>query len=125
MIFLLDKRLIETIQNVFVGISIGIINGLFGAGGGMIAVPLLKHLGLDQNSAHRNAIAVILPLTVLSAFLYLSKGFVNIKDSLVFMPTGLIGAFIGSRILSKISPKILKGIFGGFMIYAGINLLKS
>ena len=125
MIFLLDKRLIENIKKVFVGISIGVINGLFGAGGGMIAVPLLKRSGLDQNSAHRNAIAVILPLTVLSAFLYLSKGFVNIKDSLVFMPTGLIGAFIGSRILSKISPKILKGIFGGFMIYAGINLLKS
>ncbi|MBQ9354343.1 MAG: sulfite exporter TauE/SafE family protein [Clostridia bacterium] len=122
---MLDKRLIENIKKVFVGISIGVINGLFGAGGGMIAVPLLKRSGLDQNSAHRNAIAVILPLTVLSAFLYLSKGFVNIKDSLVFMPTGLIGAFIGSRILSKISPKILKGIFGGFMIYAGINLLKS
>lgn len=125
MIFLLDKRLIETIKKVFVGTIIGIINGLFGAGGGMIAVPLLKGLGLDQNSAHRNAIAVILPLTVLSAFLYLSKGFVNINDSLIFIPTGLIGAFIGSRILSKISPKILKGIFGGFMIYAGINLLKS
>ena len=57
------------------GLAIGIINGLLGAGGGMIAVPLLQKLGLDRKQAHANAVAVILPITVLSAVLYLVNGY--------------------------------------------------
>ena len=56
------------------GFLIGIINGLLGAGGGMIAVPALKKLGMEQKDAHRNAVAVILPLSVLSAVLYILRG---------------------------------------------------
>ena len=68
------------------GLAIGIINGLLGAGGGMIAVPLLQKLGLDRKQAHANAVAVILPITVLSAVLYLVNGYVSVKDSLIFIP---------------------------------------
>ena len=105
------------------GISIGIVNGLLGAGGGMIAVPLLKKIGFSQKQAHANAIAIILPITVLSAFLYLFNGYVTLKDALIYMPTGLLGAVLGTYFLKKISPLWLKRIFGGFMIYAGVRLL--
>ena len=74
----------------------GIVNGLLGAGGGMIAVPLLKKLGLSQKQAHANAVAVILPITVLSAALYLIKGYVSLADSFVFIPGGLVGSLIGT-----------------------------
>ncbi len=105
------------------GIFIGLVNGMFGAGGGMIAVPTLKRMGLSQKCAHANAVAVILPITVISAVMYVVKGYVGIKASLVFIPTGLIGSFIGTLIIKKISPVWLKRIFGGFMIYAGARLL--
>ena len=105
------------------GFSIGVINGLFGAGGGMIAVPLLKKLGFPQKEAHINAVAIILPISILSTFLYLYKDYVNISLALPFIPSGLLGAVIGTYILKKISPVLLKRIFGGFMIYAGIRLL--
>ncbi len=105
------------------GIAIGFINGLLGAGGGMIAVPLLKSLGLEQKEAHANAIAVILPISLLSAGLYLWKDYVSIGDALVYIPTGIIGAIIGTYLLRKISPIWLKRIFAAFMIYAGIRLL--
>ena len=38
------------------GLGIGLINGLLGAGGGMLAVPLLKKMGLSQKQAHANAV---------------------------------------------------------------------
>lgn len=105
------------------GLAVGIVNGLLGAGGGMIAVPLLKKLGLSQKQAHANAVAVILPITVLSAVLYLIKGYVRFSDALIFIPVGLLGSLIGTYCLKKISPKWLKRIFGGFMVYAGVRLL--
>lgn len=105
------------------GVAVGLVNGMFGAGGGMLAVPLLKKQGLDQKSAHANAVAVILPITVVSAMLYLVKGNVKITDSLPFIPTGILGAVVATFILKKISPQWLKRIFGFFMIYAGVRLL--
>ena len=105
------------------GFFIGIINGMLGAGGGLLAVPALKKLGMNQKDAHRNAVAVILPLAVFSAVLYIIRGSVSLSDSLIFIPGGLIGAVIGTILLKKISPKWLGVIFGGFMIYAGARLI--
>ncbi|MGN0451183.1 MAG: TSUP family transporter [Acutalibacteraceae bacterium] len=105
------------------GLSIGFVNGLLGAGGGIIAVPILKRLGLERKEAHANAVAVILPITLLSAALYLLKGYVSLADSFVFIPGGLVGSLIGTYCLKKISPVWLKRIFGGFMVYAGVRLL--
>ena len=105
------------------GFAIGVLNGLLGAGGGMIAVPILKKMGLDQKKAHENAVAVILPLSILSGALYIFKGYVTIGDAFAYIPTGLIGAVLGTIFMKKISSHWLKRIFGGFMVYAGVRLL--
>ena len=107
----------------FFGILIGFINSLLGAGGGMIAVPLLNNLGLHDKSSHASAVAVILPLTIISAVIYLVKDYVNLIDTIWFLPTGILGALIGSLLLKKISPTVLKKIFAAFMLYAGVRLL--
>ena len=101
----------------------GVITGLLGAGGGIITVPLLKKAGLSQKESHCNAIAVILPITVFSAVIYLYKGYVTLNDALIYMPTGVLGAVIGTFVLNKIKPKWLNIIFSALMIYAGVRLL--
>ncbi len=106
-----------------IGIAIGMVNGILGAGGGMLAVPLLKKVGFTQKECHTNAIAVILPITVISAIIYLFKDYVTIKEAFIYMPTGLIGAIAGTYLLKKISSVWLKRIFSALMIYAGIRLL--
>ncbi len=113
----------QNIKTILGGIAIGFVNGLLGAGGGMLAVPILKSQGLSQKEAHANAIAIIIPITVLSAILYLINDYVTLGNAFIYIPTGLLGALIGTFILSKISPKILKRIFGILMVYAGVRLL--
>lgn len=105
------------------GFLIGVVNGLLGAGGGMLAVPLLKKLGFSQKQAHANAVAIILPITVGSAALYLARDYVNLSAAWPYVPTGLLGAIIGTYLLKKLSPFWLKKLFGGFMVYAGLRLL--
>ncbi len=104
------------------GILIGFINSLFGAGGGIISVELLKNLGVDQKKAQATTVCIILPLTVVTAGIYLLKGYVSFKDAWIFILPGFIGAVFGSTLLKKLKNKTLKMIFSVFMLWAGIRL---
>lgn len=107
----------------FGGVLTGIINILLGAGGGVIAVFLLKKRNLSQKEAQANAIAVILPISIISLIIYSYHGYVNFSDNLFLIPQAVAGALLGTLILKKISPKISKKLFGAFMIWAGIRMI--
>lgn len=111
------------IKNAFLGVLIGIVNGMLGAGGGMLAVPVLRSNNMTQKEAHANAVAVILPISVVSAALYVLRGNVQITEAVPFAVWGIPGAILAALILRKISPVLLKIIFGGFMVWAGVRML--
>ncbi|MBQ8504010.1 MAG: sulfite exporter TauE/SafE family protein [Clostridia bacterium] len=112
-----------SIKLLLSGLGIGIINSLFGAGGGIIAVPVLKNDGLTQKSAQASAIAVILPLSIISMFIYLSKGYFSLTDGIRYLPFGFIGAVTGTKIMDKISNRLLSLIFSFLLIYSGIRMI--
>lgn len=105
------------------GILIGFINSLFGAGGGMIAVPVLKNVGLEQKKAQATTVSIIFPLTIVTSVIYLLRGYVTLADAVPFIIPGFFGAIIGSCSLKKFSNKILKNVFAVFMLWAGIRLI--
>ena len=105
------------------GFGAGVINGLLGAGGGMVVVPLLSALGVRGKKSHATALMVIVPLSLVSAVLYLVQGRVTVMDALPWLPGSLLGAYLGSRLMPKISTGWLKLVFGGLMLWGGIRLL--
>lgn len=105
------------------GILTGTVNILIGSCGGIIAVETLKLRGIDQTKSHATAIAIILPLSMISAAGYLIKGQVRAGDSLVYLLPGLIGSAIGSLLLPKIPKNVLSKVFSIFIIYAGVRML--
>ena len=119
----MQKKIKNNLLYGSLGFAIGLVNGILGAGGGMIAVPLLKKAGLTQKESHVNAIGIILPITIVTASIYLYKGNVTLNQAFVYMPTGVFGAVLGTYLLKKISPLWLKRIFGALMLYAGGRLL--
>lgn len=104
------------------GIATGFANGLFGSGGGIIAVPMLKKNGMSTKESHATSIAITLPLSIVSCFFYIKNSENILSDSLRLIPFGLVGAIVGSMIMKKISPKYLKKIFGLILIISGIRL---
>ncbi len=104
------------------GLLIGFVNGLLGAGGGMLAVPILERSNLEKKKAHASAVAVIMPLSLLSAVLYLINGSVTVGDAVKYIPWGLLGAAVGTFLLKKLPDKWIRRLFAIFMIWAGIRL---
>ena len=99
------------------------MNGMLGAGGGMLVVPLLKKFGLQQTNAHATAVAIIFPLSILSAMAYLRLGHYELGQAVVYLLPGAVGALAGGLLLSKIPAKWLRKIFACFMIWAGIRMV--
>lgn len=108
----------------FLGIISGFLNGLFGAGGGVAVVPLLQNLNIEPVKAHATSIAIILPLSIFSMISYLINGVkINGYELLFLIPFGLIGAFIGSKILSKINNSLIQKIFSVIIIISGFRMI--
>lgn len=105
------------------GIFSGILNGLFGSGGGIIAVPLFKKSGLSQKEAQATAIFSMLFLSAVSAGIYLSEGCLSFTDAAAFIPSGMAGSVISAVIFKKIKPAMLKKIFGGFVVFSASRML--
>ena len=81
------------------GFGAGLLNGLLGAGGGMVVVPLLSALGTGGKKSHATALAVIVPLSLVSAVLYLIEGRFTLADARPWLPGSLRGEYLGSRLM--------------------------
>ncbi|HEX2938293.1 MAG TPA: sulfite exporter TauE/SafE family protein [Ruminiclostridium sp.] len=117
------KLKIKNFKGAIPGFAAGILNGLLGAGGGMVIVPMLEKSGLEPTKSHATSIAVIVPLCILSAAIYLFGSSLSYHDVLPFLPAGFIGAFVGSIVLPHIPARLLRRIFGAFMLYSSWRLL--
>ena len=113
-----------TLIKMAAGSLAGLVNGLFGGGGGMIIVPCLKRfLKYETNASHATAIAVILPLSVASGIFYTVFGNFEWR-SLVFTSAGVVaGGILGALLLKKLSSKPLTLIFALVMAAAGVKML--
>ena len=104
------------------GLAAGILNGLFGSGGGIVAVPMLKKSGLSVKESHATSVLMMAALSLLSAYLYLSTGRLEIGKALAFIPGGIAGGILGSLFFVKMKSTALR-IFGGFVVFAAIKML--
>lgn len=111
------------IKNALCGAATGAANGVFGGGGGMIAVPLLRATGLEEKKAHATTIAVILPVSLLSFFLYAIRGSFDFLVALPVALGGLLGGAIGAKLLAFLPGKAVFITFSALQFLAGIWLI--
>ena len=119
----LFQKLKSNTKNILYGAAIGSANGLFGGGGGTLAVPLLQKTGLNGQKAHATAILVILPVSFFSFLLYAFSGF---YDFSVLVPTALgvtFGGLLGAKLLKILPMKIITLIFALLQAFAGVWML--
>ena len=117
------KKLRHGLLSALGGLAAGLINGLLGSGGGMIAVPMLERGGVRANRAHATSVAIMLPLSAVSTLFYLRGGEVSLSDALPYIPGGIAGALLGVLLLRRVKPRLLRRIFGGVAVYSGLRIL--
>jgi len=112
------------LKKAIIGIVTGVVNGLFGSGGGTIAVPAFERfLDMPTHKSHATVIALILPLSILSAFIYCREIDIEWSNVIAVSAGGIVGGYMGAAMLKKISSKWLNRIFGAFMIVAAVRMI--
>ena len=107
------------------GILSGFVNGLLGAGGGIIIVLILSRLLKegDSRDVFANALCVMLPLSAISCAIYVFKGGVNFNGFSVFIIPAILGGLMGGYLLCKINTCFLKKLFAALVAISGFLLL--
>ena len=112
---------------LLVGVAAGMLNGLLGAGGGIIIVYAVTRLKLcaegDKNGAFSTALCVMLPVSVVSCLVYMSRGHTSPEGFGVFILPAVIGGALGGILLGRVRPDILKRAFAGLIVISGIILI--
>lgn len=115
----------EVLILLVVGLLAGFLSGLIGIGGGIVIVPVLVYLlNFNQKTAQGTTLFMFLfPIGILGVHNYYKAGHLDYKTALIMAVTFVIGSYFGSKMVIAIDTKIVKQMFGAFIILIGIKMV--
>lgn len=106
------------------GLCAGAVNGLFGAGGGMVLVPLLSLLtNLEDDEIFSSSIAIILPICIVSLTATAITGTVAWADALPYLIGSAAGGVLAGFFGKKIPTVWLHRGLGILIVWGGLRYL--
>jgi uncharacterized membrane protein YfcA len=120
----------QIIQMLLIGITAGVMAGLFGIGGGIVLVPILVLLmKFPQQTANGTSlVALLLPVGLFGVIEYYKAGKIgptHIRFGLLIAVGMFLGTYIGSLVAVGLSPTFLRRGFAGFMGAVAIKMWLS
>ena len=110
-----------------IGFFAGVVNGLLGAGGGILIVYAMAYAlrgeTYDTRDFYANALCVMLPISALSCVRYAIRGNLPTDGMASYAIPALLGGFVGGILLGKLKVSALKKLFAALVIYSGIVLI--
>ena len=109
---------------IFLGLTVGLLTGFVGAGGGFIIVPvLMTFLKLNFKKAIGTSLTIIALNSLIGFTGNLSNQEIDWKTLLILSTISIGGILIGSLMAGHISGKKLKPAFGWFTLTIGLFVL--
>ena len=108
------------------GAVAGFINGLLGAGGGIIIVFILSKLkkaDAEPRDIFANALCVMLPVSAVSCIIYALRSEISFEGFPPLIIPAVAGGITGGLLLCKINTGALKKLFALIVVISGVILI--
>ena len=118
--------LIDFVMYGALGIAMGALGGLFGIGGGLIAIPVLGlWFGLDQQLAQGTALAMSGPNVFLALYRYQQRNRINVRQALPLVLMSFCFAWLGAMLAVGVDGRLIRWGFVIFLLAITLyNLIK-
>ncbi len=112
---------------IFIGMSIGILSGIFGVGGGFLMTPLLIFLGIPPVVAVGSEAPHVLATSVSGVIAHWRKKNVDIKMGIFLLTGGLVGSTVGVNLFNYLKnygqiDLVIQLLFVFFLGFVGFSM---
>lgn len=116
----------ELVLTIMLGAALGFFGGLFGIGGGIIAIPLLVlGFGMEQPVAQGTALVMMVPNLLIAWWRYSQRYPTGWPAALVIGISGTLTTWLLAHFATRLDPQTLRWLFSGFITVLALRLLLS
>jgi uncharacterized membrane protein YfcA len=109
--------MIDSLMYLLLGVGMGTLGGIFGIGGGLIAIPALALLfGMNQQLAQGTALVMVVPNVVLATWRYHQRTPIDPRHALALGVAGFCAAWLGSSVAVRLDAEAMRVGFAVFML---------
>jgi uncharacterized protein len=107
---------------VVLGLAAGVLAGMFGVGGGILFVPTLVALGLDQHDAIGTSLLAIVPTVLVGTWRQARYGNVRWRAAVVLGIAAAAAAQAGVVLAEALSGSTLRRLFAGLLVVVAVQI---
>ena len=112
-----EAQYVQAAKVAVLGVTVGALSGLVGAGGGFLLVPALALLaGLPMPAAVGTSLVVIAMQSLAGLAGHLTGVQIDWRLAAMVTAAAVVGALIGGRLASRVDPEALRKLFGWFVL---------
>jgi uncharacterized membrane protein YfcA len=110
-------NLLQFFLDIALGMLLGTLGGLFGIGGGLLAIPALGLLfGLDQQLAQGTALVMVVPNVLLALWRYHQRNRIDVRHALLLGLSSFCMAWGGAAVAVGLDAKRMRSGFVAFLL---------
>lgn len=114
------------LEGLLLGIAIGTVLGVVGAGGAILAVPgLVAVMGLSATAATTSSIVIVGAAALSGAARRVKSKNIDIKTGVTFSLLGFLGTLLGTRLVAFFPDRLLILLFALLMFAAAIGMWRN
>jgi hypothetical protein len=107
---------LEWLGEILLGAALGFLGGLFGIGGGVLAIPALGvFFGFSQQMAQGTAMVTVVPNVYLALWLYRRRQAVSLRLGLATGFASIVFTYLAARVAIGTDSHVLRRCFAGFV----------
>ena len=107
---------------VLLGLAAGVLAGMFGVGGGILFVPTLVALGLDQHDAIGTSLLAIIPTVLVGTWRQTRYGNVRWRAAVILGIAAAATAQAGVALAEGLSGETLRRLFAGLLVVVAVQI---
>ena len=114
----------ELVLTLALGAGLGFFGGLFGIGGGIIAIPLLVlGFGMEQPLAQGTALVLMVPNLLVGWWRYSQRHPLALRHALLIGLSAALTTWLVAHFAARLDPQLLRGLFSVFIGVLAMRML--